>query len=158
MNSGNFMKLEDGQRVKGVFRGDPKIFRTHWIGGRSHLCTGRDTCEHCKAGDKSKFRFLINFVSKVDGVWMAKVFEQGYGVYKDLKEMHENDYDLENTCITLSRSGKGTDTRYSIIPTKNNGDLKPADFKALGAVPLNPLSDDAAGDTEASDADEDAPF
>jgi hypothetical protein len=161
IDSGLFLKLKDGDKVQGVFMGDPTIFRQHWIGGRSSACPGKAECEHCKAGDKAKFRFRINFLTKVDGVWLAKVFENGYGMYLDLKEMHENAYDLPTTLVALSRVGEKTDTKYRVFPVKDNGGLKAQDFKKIAAVPLNELSEkpseDAAGD-DASDANEDVPF
>lgn len=160
--AGTFLKLKDKERVKGVFVGDPVIFRQHWIENRSQLCTGKATCDHCKAGDKSKFRFRINFITKVDGVQVAKVFEQGYGFFKDLKEMHENDYNLTETLISLSRSGTGTDTEYRITPVKDNDGLKPADFKRLAAIPLNALterdSDAIEAETNETPVESDLPF
>lgn len=140
LGKGTFLKLKDGDRVKAIFRGDPKVFRQHWINGRSLLCSGKE-CGACAEGDKSKFRFRINVLVQQEGVWVAKVFEQGYGMFKDLKEMHENEYDLEQTCLMLSRSGTGADTEYRIIPAKDNGGIKPPDFKKLAAIPLNELGD-----------------
>lgn len=159
--SGVFLRLKDGDRIQGIFRGDPSIFRQHWVGGRSALCEGKATCEHCKAGDKPKFRFRINFLTKIDGVWMPKVFEQGYGTYLDLKEMHEGSYDLQVTLVTLSRTGEGTDTRYRVLPVKANGGLKEADFKKIAAIPLNELREESQASApapEEQDANEDVPF
>lgn len=161
IGSGVFLKLKDGEKIEGVFMGDPKIFRQHWIGGRSALCPGKAECEHCKAGDKSKFRFRINFMTKVDGVWMAKVFENGYGMYLDLKEMHEDAYDLPTTLVTLSRMGEKTETKYRVFPKKDNGGLKAPDFKKIAAIPLLELSEkpsEAAEVEDGSDANDDIPF
>jgi hypothetical protein len=141
IGSGVFLRLKDGERIQGVFQGDPHIFRQHWIGKRSVICSGKTECEHCKAGDKPKFRFRINFLTKMDGVWLAKVFEQGYGTYLDLKEMHESSYDLQTTFVSLSRSGEKTDTRYRVLPVRDNGGLKPEHFKKLSAIPLNELAE-----------------
>lgn len=149
--SGTFLKLKDGDKVQGVFMGDPAIFRQHWVGGRSHLCPGKAECEHCQAGDKAKFRFRINFLTKVDGVWMAKVFENGYGMYLDLKEMHESSYDLPTTLVILSRAGEGTDTKYRVLPVKDNGELTPANFKSLAAIPLNELKEESPSAPESED-------
>jgi hypothetical protein len=147
-NSGNgngggsgkiFVSMKSGDKVKGVFAGDPFIFHQHWLGRGSELCPGKETCKTCP-DDKPKFRFRLNFLTQENGVWVAKIYEGGYQVYKALKEMHESDYDLTQTCVTVIRSGDGTDTRYNILPTKDNGGLKPADFKKLSAIPLNDLT------------------
>lgn len=166
IDSSLFIKMKNGDKLNGVFRGEPKIFRVHWQNGRSSLCTGQSACQLCeraKADDnlKAKFRFQLNFVTKVDGVYLAKVFEGNYQTYKALKELHESDYNLEETAVSIKREGEKTDTRYIVMPLKNNGGLKPADFKSIGAVPLNQLKDDAP-DAPAADVgdanEEDIPF
>lgn len=160
-SGGTFLKLKDGEKIQGVFMGDPHPFRQHWVGGRSYVCVGKAECEHCKAGDKSKFRFRINFLTKVDGVWTAKVYENGYGMYLDLKEMHEDSYELPTTLVSLSRAGEGTETKYRVMPVRDNGGMKAADFKRLAGIPLNALSDKAE-EAEApeleQDANDDLPF
>lgn len=156
--NGTFLKLKDGDKVTGVFMGDPAIFRQHWIGGRSAPCQGKAECEHCKTGDKAKFRFRINMITKIDGVYVAKVFENGYGMYLDLKELHESAYDLPTTVVILSRSGEGTDTRYRVLPAKNNGGLKAEDFKKLANIPLNKLTEEPEAPETAPETSDDIPF
>ena len=165
IDSSLFIKMKNGDKLNGVFRGEPKIFRVHWVNGRSSLCSGQATCQLCEGARvdeklKAKFRFQLNFITKVDGVWMAKVFEGSYQTYKELKELHESDYNLEETAVSIKRDGEKTDTRYVVMPLKNNGGLKPADFKAVAALPLNQLKEDApdAEAPAAGDANEDVPF
>lgn len=158
---GLYISLEDGKRIQGIFRGDPAIFHTHWFGKgrRPAKCVGKKTCEHCAAGNEAKFRFAINFITKEDGVWVAKIFEQGYLLLKKMKALHEGDYNLEETLVNVSRSGTELDTEYSVLPAKNNGGLKAADFKSIQAIPLNALKEDAPEASDAQDANEsDIPF
>lgn len=158
---GLYIKLDDGQKIQGVFRGDPSIFRTHWFGkGKLPVkCVGKETCEHCSGGNEPKFRFAINFVMKEDGVWVAKIFEQGYLLFKDMKALHEGDYNLEETMVSITRSGTELDTEYKILPTKNNGGLTAKDFKAIAAIPLNPLKGDAGeSETPPAHTEDDIPF
>lgn len=155
--AGAYLKLADGQKVRGVFMGDPHLFHQHWPkGGNKALCTQTDDCAMCKSGDRAKFRFAVNFMVKVDEVWQAKVFENGYGTYLDLKTLHE-DYGLPMTLVTLSRSGTGKDTRYSIMPVKDNGGWKAENFKKLSAIPLNKFSESEQGSDDAMSED-DTPF
>ncbi len=163
IDSGLFIKMGDGDKITGVFRGEPKIFRVHWVNGRSSVCDGKDTCQLCEKAQvdeklKGKFRFQLNFITKVDGVWLAKVFEGSYQTYKALKELHESDYDLENTAVSIKREGEKTDTRYVVMPLKNNGGLKAPDFKAIHAIPLNQLKDDAPDAAAGDSNEEDIPF
>lgn len=159
LGGGAYLKLEDGARVRGVFMGDPHVFRQHWPkGGQKSICTEDASCAACKAGDRAKFRFAINFMVKIDDVWQARVFENGYGTYEDLKALHA-DYGLPMTLVTLSRSGKDKETRYSIMPVKDNGGWKADNFKKLAAIPLVPLKgENASADASPQAGEDDVPF
>lgn len=156
-----FIKLEDKEKVQGVFRGNPKIFKTHWNGKFGELCpesAGLGTCARCSNDEKSKFRFRINFITRQDGKWIAKVFENSYGTYQDIKALHEGEYNLEETCVTISRTGKGlNDTRYQVMPSKGNGGLTPDDFRAFLGIKLHDLSVDGKAPTPSSSAEGDVP-
>lgn len=152
------VKLEDKDKVQGVFRGDPKIFHTHWNGKFGELCPGRSVCARCKSDEKAKFRFRMNFLVRQDGQWVAKVFENNYGTYQDMKALHEGEYNLEDTCVTISRTGKGqNDTRYQIMPTKNNGGLTPDDLRAIMNVKLHDLSVEGKTQTPDASSENDVP-
>lgn len=153
-----FVKLKDGESIKGVFRGDPHPFRQHWVENRGVFCPGK-SCPLCAEGEKSSFRFRINFVMQENGAWVAKVFEQGWTSYDYLKSMHESDYDLEKTLIKITRRGTGTDTSYSILPVPN-GTLKKPDVDAIAAVALHDLSPKEKSEAAATpeESGEDIPF
>lgn len=155
----NFLKLKSGEEIRGIFRADPVDFRQHWSNGRGVICTGRDKCELCKAGEKSNFRFRINFVVNENGAYVAKVFEQGKAVYEALKALHQ-DYNLETNQMKIRRVGTGTETNYTILPVPN-GKFTPEAMKALETVKLNTLLDEPTAEpsTESEDEDgEDVPF
>lgn len=155
-----FVKMKSGDKINGVFKGDPQIFRIHWIGGRSSLCGGKNQCEHCAAGDKAKFRFKLNLVSKIDGVWTAQIYEGGYQTYQELKALHEGGYDLEQTPVTISRTGEGTETKYKVIPLPpKNTAITPNDLKSIDLVPLNELKEREASSALSEDLNvEGVPF
>lgn len=158
-NGKDLLKMKGGDTVTGIFRGDPHIFRQHWDGGRSYLCQGKDQCDFCKNGDKPKFRFAINFLVKEGNGYVAKIFEQSYGTYLDLKALHESGYKLESTVVQIKRVGDDKNTtRYSLIPSPK----QPGDLKKLDEVPLHNLSNketnaaSAGGETLAGE--DDIPF
>lgn len=138
--SGLFIKLKDGDKVRGVFRGDPHIYRQHWVDNRSTICSGKDVCEICKAGEKPQFRFRLNLIVNEDGIYLAKIFDGNYPTYIDLKALHDSDYDLEQTLVTISRSGEKQQTKYVIMPVKDNGGLNKEKFTKINKIPLNDLS------------------
>jgi hypothetical protein len=145
-SGGLFISLKDGDKVQGVFRGEPFVFGTHWKAGKSQVCTGKPECPGCAAGESPKMRFKLNMVLKQDGVWTAKIYEGGYSVYKQLKELHEGDYDLETTAVSISRKGTEMDTEYSVLPLPPSKNVTPADLASIAHVPLNKLKDETEDD------------
>lgn len=155
---GNFLKLTDGDSVRGVFRGNPSEFKQHWVDNKSIHCgsTENSPCELCKKGDRPNFRFRINFIMNENGVFSSKIFEQGAKVYRALQALHQ-DYNLEKTTVKITRSGTGTKTSYSILPTPN-GNLSPDLETKISQVPLKDLifpSKEMTGGNTKSDAAED---
>lgn len=154
----NFLKLKSGESIRGVFRGDIYEFRQHWDiqTKRSILCLAPDICPKCQAGEKSTFRFRLNFVTKENETFVAKVFEQGWGTYECLKSLHEGDYNLETYLMKITRHGELTQTTYSIIPVANGALTKEQEEK-ISQVKLNDLSHEiskSSDEPELTDADE----
>lgn len=131
-----FVKLADGESIKGVFRGDPVHFKQHFVNNTGALCPGLATCEHCKAGLKPAFRFRLNFVTNENGAYVAKIFEQGWIVYESLGSLHE-EYDLQKTVVKITRKGEKQNTSYTIIPLPNG--LTDEQAAKIAAVPLQRL-------------------
>jgi len=159
---GLFISMKDGDKVTGLFSGEPHIFKIHWIGQKSAKCLGKEICEHCRGGDKPKFRFKLNMIVKEDGVAMAKIFEGSYQMFLGLKNLHESDYNLEETVVTISRKGQKTDTRYTVLPVPPKAQPKPGELELLKKVPLNALSErdemPGANFDDFSEKDDDLPF
>lgn len=132
---GLFVKLKDKESIEGVFRGDPREFLQHRVGRRPVECAG-DGCELCEK-DTPKFRFRLNFVTKENGAYVAKIYEGGAMVYDALKDLHSSDWDLEKTVIRIARKGEGLDTEYSVTPKP--GGISAETEKLLSSIKLNPL-------------------
>jgi hypothetical protein len=145
-----FIRIKDGEKVVGVFRGDIFTFKDHWVGNRSSLCTEKPDCPLCNEGNKPKFRFHVNFLTAHDGKWSAKIFAGGWKLYQTLKNLHESDYNLEKTIVSITRQGSDTNTVYSVLPIK---DYQVTDEREaiLAEIPLVPLDKKLA----LSDAKED---
>ncbi len=141
----NFLKLKPGQSVRGVLRGDLYEFRQHWINNKGVACPG-EGCAICAKGEKNSFRFRLNFVMRETegGPFVAKIFEQGWMVYAQLRELHK-DYPLPETVIKITRNGEGTNTTYVITPTKDA--LTGALAASVKSVPLLDLSHSQAADS-----------
>ncbi len=141
-NSKDRVKLKSGESIKGVFMGDTHEFKQHWKDGKPSLCPGETDCEKCANGDKAKFRFSLNLIIKENGTYVAKVFEQGWKVFLDLKALHEGGYHLEQYLMKITRNGSTmNDTTYSIVPVPD-GKLTAAQLKEVAAVKLIQLIDE----------------
>lgn len=139
IDSNNFVKIEPGHSIEGVFRGEPHEFQQHWPkGGEKTICTG-DKCVGCAAGQKRQFRFMINFVTRENAVFVAKVIENSGKVYDTLAALQDSGYDLAQTIVRITRIGNGKDTIYNILP-KPNGVLTKELDKAVAAVKLVDLA------------------
>jgi hypothetical protein len=98
-----FIKLKDGETVRGVFRGEPYIFYQEF----------GDKSEYDDYAEGRSTRFKINFVVKEGERYVAKIFGGGYYVLTalvDYKDKHGLDVVYE-----VKRNGTGTDTRYTIM-------------------------------------------
>ena len=139
----NFVKLNDGQEITGVFRGVPHTFRRHWEGNRGSECIGAE-CPLCKAESEKKepkrpaFRFRINLLTSAEGKYAPKIFEGGGELYDELSSLDKK-FNLAQTPVTITRRGTGTNTRYSIIPLPHMPVSKEMD-KQISAVTLLPLT------------------
>lgn len=134
----NLLKIEPGEAVRGVLSGEPVDFRQHWIGNRSVVCTGYESCEHCANGEKSSFRFKINFIINENGSYLAKTLQGGRGLYEQLRALSK-DYELDKHAIKITRTGSGKDSKYGVVPVPN-GMLSEEQLSKLSQVKLNELS------------------
>ena len=145
-DSANYLKIKDKESVVGVFAGEVYEFAQHWPqGGQKTICSGDSQCTGCHMKIPASFRFKVNFVTSENGVMVAKVWEQGAKVYKQLRDLNK-DYDLEHHFFKVTRSGSGAkDTTYTVLPLKN-GELNAEQKKKVLAVNLNNLfrQDEAA--------------
>lgn len=159
----SYVKLKDKESIKGVFRGSPKIKYIHWQDGKGDDCAGQG-CQLCASGNKKSFRFLLNMVVKDEsGGYVAKVLEQGWTVYNQLRDLNV-EYPLESNIVKVTRAGSGkNDTSYTILPIPNGVVTKEIEAK-ISAVKLYDFDEPVQaksppkGDTPPPHTDEDIPF
>lgn len=130
--SKNFLKIKDGESVRGVFVGEFYHFYQKWMNGKSIICEEGDA--------DGKVRFRCNFVTADErNELTAKIWEFPYSVYEQLKGIND-DYELDKTKVKVTRSGTGTDTTYQVIPLAAEKDkLTGKHLEAIAQVPLHPL-------------------
>lgn len=108
-NKNMYMKLMDGESAVGILAGSPFTQYVKWVDRK------KETSPVPKFG--FSFRFQINFIEFVNGGTTTRIFEGGKRLYDDIVALHAAGYKLEETMVRLSRTGSGTDTRYSVMPS-----------------------------------------
>lgn len=149
-NADNFLKIKDGESVKGVFRGEPETFYVYWEGKKSVECE--------PTHEKARFRFRINFVTRgKDGNLVSKIWDQGPTIYNALKDLNL-EYELADTVVNIKRTGSGlNDTSYSVIPAKENKLPPGLDEVLLNDLKSKPTTS-AYAEAPAFDSEEEIPF
>lgn len=139
------IRLKDGEAIQGILRGD--TYEWHRV---------------FRAGEKPKFKFRVNIVTKINGALDSKIVEGGPKLYEQLKELSESGWNLDETFIQIKRTGSGQqDTVYtaSVLPTKPT----PEAIAAVAKVPLKNLEDGtgsgaSAGPQAPRESEDDCPF
>lgn len=139
-----FIKLKDGERLVGVFKGNPYEFH--------HIFSEKRVVPEGTKG--AAFRFRINFITKEGASYVPKVWEQGVTVYRMLKDLNES-YPLEETVVEIKRSGSTKDdTTYSILPLPPKNQPSEAGWKVINQVQLLSLEHEGVKKDEAPWPDE----
>ena len=109
--------FESVHKVVGVFPGDKF--------GKSVRCTGDDTCPLCNSADEAQRKKKTMFYAKMvvynptpSGADLcATVWERpAMFAESELKQLMLEYGDLTEQLFKITRTGKGTDTRYNIMP------------------------------------------
>lgn len=119
-SGGSFLKLESGESVNAVLRGEIYTFYQIWPQGGTKQVFSVPT-----AG--AQMRFKVNAVVHEDGTFVPKVWEFPAPTNDMLYEIQQ-EVDLEKTKLKISRTGSGMKKSWLVIP------LGPLDAKALKAV------------------------
>lgn len=128
-SGGIFIRLaNDGDKVVGVFCGEPYAREVHWNGERYEECAGPDTrCPACAEGKKPSLRVAMNFYVPAERA--MKVIEGGSTWFKDLFKCRDK-YGLESWTFEVERHGAAGDpkTTYTILPDEKLTDEQRAEI------------------------------
>lgn len=148
-----FLKMKDGDVVRGVVAGDIHETYQKWVGGKAAECAPDEP--------GASIRFKVNLITDENGGLVAKIWGFGILVYNQLKDIND-EYPLETTKIKVSRQGSTKDnTSYTILPLVSAKDkltdkqlekIKSIDLHKLVAKPKN------YAPTSARPPGEDVPF
>lgn len=136
----DFLKIEDGQTVNVVFRGEVHEFYQIWpFGGEKQIFD--------KKVPGSSMRFKVNVVVHEKGKFVAKIFEFTNKFYNQMVDL-QDDFPLTETKFKITRHGVEKNTTYTLLPLIKEP-LAPKALKEIEAVPLNMLEHNLAPSTDA---------
>lgn len=128
---GKFLKMEVGQSVSGVFRGETVSYWQKWPRGGV-----KETSDIPKPGFQERFK--VNVVIHEEGQFIAKIFDCSLATYNQIATINES-MDIETIKCTISRQPAGKGSAYFVMPNLKEP-LKPAQLKSIEAVELNSLA------------------
>jgi hypothetical protein len=147
-----FVRLSnDGDKVVGVFLGDPYPREVVWTGEKYMDADNPEAEKHVKQGKGRSLRIAINLYVPADKA--VKVYEMGAATFKTLLKLREK-YGLDQWAFEIERHGAKGDskTNYSILPEKQ---LTDAERKALAGLTLHDLAEVVHGASEGDGDDSD---
>lgn len=140
--SGLFVRLaNDGDKVVGVFLGEPFPREVVWTGERYVDAESPEAQPVIDDGRKPSLRVAINLYVPEEKT--LKIWEMGTVVFKDLLKLREK-YGLDQWSFEVERHGAAGDpkTTYSILPEQRLGD---DDKKAIADLKLHDLEQTVSG-------------
>lgn len=124
-----FLKIEDGQSVTVVLKGEIHTFYTRWVDNKSQLVS---------AGDEgAKKRFRVNAIVFENGRFISKILEFGTPLYIQFSDIND-EYPLEQTKLKITRRGQKLETTYVVLPLLKEP-LTEKMLQEIESVPLNIL-------------------
>lgn len=148
ISAANYLRIQDGQSVTGILRGELFEFWQKWPKGGMKEVFASPT-------PGASPRFKVNIVIQEDGEFVARVFEFGPRVYDQFSDA-SSELDLSKTKIKISRRGSEKNTTWSVIPL---GPIDARAIKSIEAVHLNTLALPGEGvASEPAPSGEDVPF
>jgi len=131
---GKFVKLpKDGDKIVGVFCGEPFPKEVYWTGEKYLPYNG-------EPGIKPIMRVAMNFFDLQTRA--MRIMENGVTWYKDLLKVKDK-YGLEHQAYEVERHGSGAQTSYTIMPERK---LTDEEAREIAGTALHDLSQSGGGD------------
>lgn len=143
--SDKFLKIKNGESIKVILRGEIYEYFVKWENGKSVVVAENQ-------GGKLRFRINALLFDQEQKKFVAKIWEFGQAVYKQLASINE-EYALEETKIKITRKGEGKETEYSILPLLKEP-LSEQVMKMIEATELNILNKQGSPVNKSEDASE----
>jgi hypothetical protein len=150
-----FVRLaNDGDKVVGVFVGDPYPREVVWTGEKYLDVKNPEAEKYLKKGRSSSLRVATNLYIPAENV--VKVYEMGAVVFKDVFKLRDK-YGLDTWAFEIERhGGKGDNkTSYTILPEQR---LDDAMRRKIAQLELHDLEKVLSNTDDGDDGDEERGF
>lgn len=147
-----FVRLtNDGDKIVGVFCGDPHPREVVWTGEKYLDAENPEAAKHRQKGRQPSLRVALNLYVPADDA--VKIYEMGTVVFKDVLKLREK-YGLDKWAFEIERHGSKGDnkTSYTILPEHK---LDDATLKKIAGLELHDLAKVTAGSDDDDDGDTD---
>jgi hypothetical protein len=153
--SSTFLRLtDDGDKVVGVFVGEPLSREVVWTGEKYLDVKSPEAEKYLKKGRSSSLRVAMNIYVLAENV--VKVYEMGATVFKDVFKLRDK-YGLDTWAFEIERhGGKGDNkTSYTILPEQR---LDDAMRRKIAQLELHDLEKVLSNTDDGDDGDEERGF
>lgn len=141
LQSGRYLKFEDGDKHLVAFLGEPHIREVYWDGTTYHPWT-----EGCGKEKTLKTSMNVAVLENKNGAYIlkaVKVLENSKTFYKQVSKM-DTKYGVDSQIFEIERTGtKAKDTSYTVLPEAT---ITPALRVQLDALDLFDLTSDGSDD------------
>jgi hypothetical protein len=146
--SSTFVRLaNDGDKVVGVFVGEPFSREVVWTGEKYLDVKNPEAAKYLKKGRTASVRVAMNFYILAEQV--VKVYEMGAVVFKDVFKLRDK-YGLDTWAFEIERhGGKGDNkTSYSILPEQRLDDTRRREIAQLELHDLEKVLNNTDGGSD----------
>jgi hypothetical protein len=153
--SSTFVRLaNDGDKVVGVFVGEPLAREVVWTGEKYLDVKSPEAEKYLKKGRSSSLRVAMNIYVLAESV--VKVYEMGATVFKDVFKLRDK-YGLDTWAFEIERhGGKGDNkTSYTILPEQR---LDDAMRRKIAQLELHDLEKVLSNTDDGDDGNEERGF
>ncbi|MDP2362004.1 MAG: hypothetical protein Q8O14_14850 [bacterium] len=142
LESGLFLKFDDGDKHLVAFLGEPHLKEIYWEGGKSY--PWKPGCGKPKVLKTSMNAAVVEKTKNGFQVICVKILENSKTFYKAVAKMDAK-YGIDSQVFEVERDGTGTDTTYSVLPEGAINDELRAQLDELELHDLE-KADEATGD------------
>ncbi len=130
----DYYKIQEGDNVLRIV-GKPSKIETHWedtVDGKTRkiICPGAG-CPICAKGKRPKSRYQCKVIDRRDD--KVKMLDVGLTIISQIQTYAKSEEygDPTKYDIKINRSGKGIDTRYLVMASRNDTPLTPEQLKMV---------------------------